>query len=70
MENKKFPEVLWLDAGYFRVQDFLEAISQLGQHQRRPPALNSNHRVHIFTRDETGLVCTPHPHQPGLILTS
>jgi hypothetical protein len=50
-----------------------------------------NHRVHIFTRDETGLVClptahcnftgdgkcnergwacTPHPHQPGLILPS
>ncbi len=55
------------------------------------------HRVHIFTRDETGLVClpqcplswsvhcnftgdgkcnerglacTPHPHQPGLILPS
>jgi hypothetical protein len=55
----------------------------------------ANHRVHIFTRDETGLVhvcplswsghcnftgdgkcnergraCTPHPHQPGLILPS
>jgi hypothetical protein len=58
----------------------------------------SDHRVHIFTQDETGSVylplicplswsvhcnftadgkcnergwsCTPHPHQPGLILTS
>ncbi len=28
------------------------------------------HRVHIFNRDETGLVCTPNPYQPGLILPS